>query len=251
MKPKDKKTAAVEGPKAITRPTGAMFKKLRVRWDFYTWLCSSVPANPDLIKAWLGAREPAVKPAGGRSTDEITEEVFNTLAIQQPTEEEEMKKNLLIFQRVNGKLVMRADTVRAHIKDCARIIGREHVGKVSGEMPWASRLINCTYPDYSTCLKAFGQCWIPVTDKEGRPFTEPHGIHEKPVLLWSGSALKAFEYVNDARMEFTLTVLGGDGRGAIKTEDFEKLFLYGGVHGYAGERSDGGGKYMSAITEAK
>ena len=71
-------------------------------------------------------------------------------------------------------------------------------------------------------------------------------IREKAVHLWNGSsALKAFEFVHNARLEFTLKVLGGK----IHLDDYETLFLYGGLHGYAGERGDGEGRYTFEITE--
>lgn len=211
----------------------------RVRWDFLTSLCSSVPANPEMRKGWLDGRKGKALPPGGKTIAEIQEEVFETIA-DAPDRDAEEAKSLLVFQRVDGNLVMRAATVRAHLKDCARIISREHVGKIKGQLSFATRLINCVYLDEL-------QYWIPVTDRDGKPFTAPHGVREKAVHTWNGNALKAFEFVNGARMDFTLKVLGGN----IKREDLETVFMYGGVHGYAGERGDGEGKYRFKIHEGE
>lgn len=235
MTKKDSKNVE-NGPKPVTKPNKPLFSMFKVRWDFVTSLCSSVPANPDLLQGWLKARAPKVQPPNARSISEIQEEIVATLV---EPEEDLMTKNLLVFQRVNNQLVMRAGTVRAHIKDCSRIISREWVGKIDKELSWSSRLINCTYLDER-------QYWLPVLKQStGEPFTEPDGIKEKPVHLWNGNALKAYEFVQNARLEFTLKVLGGN----IKKDDFEILFQYGGLHGYAGERGDGEGKYTFSIEE--
>lgn len=216
-----------------------LWKYYRVRWDFLTSLCSSTPANPDLIKAWLDARKPAAMPPGGKPISDIQEEVFKSIAGGEKEREEQEEKSMLVFQRDKGVLVMRAATVRAHIKDCARIISTEHVGKIKGEARFSTRLINCTYLDER-------EYWLPILHQsDGTPFTEPTDSREKGVHTWRGNALKRFEFVMGARLEFTLKVLGGN----VKREDLETVFTYGGVHGYAGERGDGEGKYIFEITD--
>jgi hypothetical protein len=248
----------VEGPKGITRPDKPLFSFFDVQWNFVTALCSSVPADQNLIQSWLKARAPKVQPPGGRDIAQIQEEIVQTLT---EPEEDLATKNLLIFQRmplytfpklvekINATdeekqekiLVMRTATTRAHIKDCARIISREYVGKVAGEMSWASRLINCVYNNPN-------EYWTPVTHQEtGRPFFKPDGIKEKAVHLWSGNALKAYEFVHNSQMNFRLQVLGDN----VKLQDFETLFQYGGVHGYAGERGDGEGRYAFTINKVE
>lgn len=225
---------------------GPLFKMYKVRWNFLTSLCSSVPANPEMVQAWINARKPDVQPPGGRTIAEVHEEILTSLP-EQETPEEQVKKNLLVFQRHGGNLVERAATVRAHIKDCARIISREYVGKIKGELSWSKRLIDCTYLDSH-------QYWLPILNQEtGKPFTsewfeslpDNQRFHDKAIHLWNGSALKRFEFIHNARIEFTMKVLAGN----ISREDYEVLFTYAGVHGYAGERGDGEGKYDFEITE--
>ena len=96
----------------------------KVRWDFVTKLCASIPGSPELVKIWLESRQPKVMPPGGKSIDEIQEEVFDTLA-----NPDEQATTLLIFQRQNGALFMRAATVRAHLKDCARVLSNQYIGR--------------------------------------------------------------------------------------------------------------------------
>jgi hypothetical protein len=217
-----------------------LFQYYRVKFTFLTSLCASVPANPDVVKAWLDARASTRKvyPPNRRSINEIQEEVAATIATEDPKAEREAEetKSLLVFQRINGQLVMRAGTVRAHIKDCARIISTEYVGKIEGEKSWAVRVINCVYYDET-------QYWLPICDAAGQPFTEPTGRKEKAVRLWNGNALKAFEYVEGANLQFRLKILGDN----IDEHDLNILFTYGGTHGYGGERGDGEGRYVATI----
>lgn len=214
----------------------------QVEWQFLGKLCASVPGDQELIKKWLEGRKPGAIPPAARSITEIQEEVFSTLAEEAQAETED-RKNLLIFQRVEGKLVVRAGTLRAHIKDCARVLSAQYVGKVKGERSFATRIINGVYHDEQ-------EYWIPLRNEQGEQVSSPSGIHEKAVRfrLPTGqqvSALKAFEYVEKARLTFTLKVLGK----SVSREDLETLFTYGGVHGYGGERGDGEGRYKFTVEE--
>jgi hypothetical protein len=96
----------------MSTPT-SIWTHYRVRWTFMTKLCGSVPSDPEIVRRWLEAREPRVRPAGARSIEEINEEVLATL------ERPESEYSVLQFQRNGGLLVMRYSTVKAHIKDCA------------------------------------------------------------------------------------------------------------------------------------
>ena len=211
-----------------------LWKLYRVRLDFVTSLCASVPANEDLVKSWLDARKPAVRPPQARGIDEIQEEVLGTLIA---TAEDEQSKSLLVFQRVDGKLVERTATFRAHLKDCCRQVGVYYVGKIKGERAFSTRFIQCVYHDER-------QYWTPILQTDGTPFTEATGRRDKPVHTWRGdSSLKTIEYVENARVEFRVKVLG-DG---VSERDLNTVFSYGAVHGYGGERGDGEGRYIFSI----
>src|SRR5262249_10073290 len=150
-----------------------LWEAFDVRWDFTRWLCGSVPSDPNLIEGWVMARAPKVKPPGGKSIDEIQEEVFETLA----DGEEETPVKPLVVQRdpavKNGGLrglVEREATVRAHLKDCARAISSYYVGKIKGERSFATKVVNCLYLDE-------GLEWIPILRPDGKPVTEADGTH--------------------------------------------------------------------------
>ncbi len=198
----------------------------QVTFSFIDRLCGSVPANPDLTKAWLENRTPTVKPAGGR--DEVAETLLKG---------EQQETTLLCFQRADGQLVMRAGTVKAHIKDCARVISAQAVGKIKGERSFATKVINGVYQDEK-------QYWLPLLRQNGDPVTEADDTDQKAIhfKLPDGrmlNAIKVFEYINQPVLRFRLKVLGN----SPNQEDIEMLFNYGGVHGYGGERGDGEGRY--------
>ena len=48
--------------------------------------------------------------------------------------------SMLVFQRDNDVLCMRAATVKAHIKDCARVLSTQFISKIKGERAFSTRL---------------------------------------------------------------------------------------------------------------
>jgi len=216
----------------------SLFVDYAVTWQFTNLLCGSVPQNPDLIKPWLETRAPDVKPPEARDLTEIQEEVFETLSA--PTEER--KVSVLGFQHVDSfGLVVRGATIRAHLKDCARQLSRYVVGKVKGEASFAVRVVNTVYVVDE---------WVSVL-KEGQMIRESEGWIEKPLSAMTPrgpiSAFKRFAYVDQPTLVFTLRILGG----AVGKKDLESLMQYGGLHGYAGERGMGYGRYLIERLEEK
>src|SRR5262245_46558583 len=231
-----KKSAIVEEPKVGI----ALWTLYRVRLSFMTNLCASVPADPEVIQKWLEARKARVRPAGSLSINEINEEVLASL--ERGEGEPDQDYQMLVFQRQNGALVMRAGTIRAHLKDCARVLSNQFVGRIQGERAFSTRVINGVYIDEH-------QYWIPLRRPDGTLIARADGafdkaIHVRGVRGEPMNALKRFEYVAPpCEMEFTLKVLGR----SISEVDLNHLFTYGGTHGYAGERGDGEGRYSYEI----
>lgn len=225
-----------------------LWTEFQVTWDFVTKLCASVPADPALRQAWLESRQPAVRPPSSRSMTEINEEVVATLA---ETEPEDELGGLLVFQRVEGQLAQRTATIRAHIKDCARVLSNQYVGKIKGERSWATRVVNGVY------LKPFGLSvmgtdFTPIHRHAGGPVINPDGRFDKAVQVKTmqgpRSAIKTIEFVIGASLTFTLRILQAKGnKPSVAEDDLHTLFQYGGVHGYGGERGDGEGQYTYTI----
>jgi hypothetical protein len=212
-----------------------------VRFNFLTDLCASVPANKEIVTKWLEAKEPKVKPAGGRSIAEIQEEVVATLAEGEETLEEQMEKSMLVFQRVDGVLVLGASTFRAHWKECAGKLSSLYIGKIQGERTFKQRVLNGVYHDET-------RYWIPILNQDGNLITDPaYEIKHKAVIArgprGTVNALKVFEVIDRPIVDLRLKVLGN----CVRQEDLETLFQYGGTHGYGGESSDGEGRYIATV----
>jgi hypothetical protein len=227
-------------PAAAPQSPSPLWTQYRVTWNFLTRVCGSTPADPEVINAWLEAREPRVKPAGALSIQEINEEVM--ASIERGEEFEPQNFSYLVFQRNAGHLVMRYSTVRAHIKDCARVLSAQYIGRVQGERAFSTRVINGVYLDER-------EYWLPLRRPDGAFIAEHDGAQDKMVHGRGPhgeplNALKRIQFVEPPTvLTFTLKVLGR----SVSEVDLHHLFEYGGVHGYAGERSDGEGRYEYAI----
>lgn len=251
---------------AIDRPKGlqSVWTRYMLRMTFVNNLCASVPASPKLIKAWLDARKPAVRPPGGKSIDDINEEVLARLAKGEGEAPQEFNK--LVFERDpsgDRALVVRAATVRAHTKEAARVLSTEHIGVIEGEKRFSTRVINGVYFDIRHELLA-------IRRPDGTVVTEPDGELEKPVHFSTAqgprSALKCFDFVKPPSMiEITLFVLASpvkrktkkkavegeapepepepEAKPSVSVADLFKIYEYGGTHGYGGERGAGQGRY--------
>jgi len=219
----------------------SIWTEFEVTWDFLTRLVSSVPADPEIVKRWLESRKPPNRPPDSRSIDEIANEVMETLP------EENQENGMHVFQRQEGGLVVRMSTVRAHLKDCARILSRLYVGKLEKESSFAVKVINSLYypPDVY---------WLPILSQlDDKQIKAPTGEYDQAVHAQTPrgpiSALKRFEFINDARLKFKLLVLTPkSGKPVVGEDDLQTLFAYGGVHGYAGERGAGEGRYVATVT---
>lgn len=218
-----------------------MWTKYRVQWDFLTRMYGSVPSDPEVIAAWLKARMPTIKPAEARPMEAIQEEVLASIERGEVFDEKECQ--ILVFQRHGGLCCVRFDTIRAHIKDCARVLSNQVMPRREGERAFSTRVINGVYTDPA-------QPWIPILRPDGSPtITKPDGEVDKFVHPRSGvSALKRLEWLEPARLDFTLFVLTTMGdKPSVAESDLHHIFTYGGVHGYGGERSADGGKYTYRI----
>ena len=234
-KKNDKVAGKGPEPPASGRPQ--LWQRYRVRWTFLTRLCASVPADPEIIAKWIVARQPKVKPAGAMSIQEIQEEVV--ASVERGEGEPDQEYQMLVFQRMAGALVVRDGTIRGHLKDCARVLSAQYIGRIQGERAFSTRVINGAYLDPT-------QKWIPILREDGSPILQADGAFDKAIHVRGPrgeplNALKRFEYVEPpCTIDFVLFVLGK----SIADADLHTLFEYGGVHGYAGERSDGEGKYL-------
>jgi hypothetical protein len=231
-------------PKTSQRPERPLYVQYDVGWHFPWMLCGGVPQNPDIVKDWLRSRMPTAKPPEAKEISEIQEEVFDTLSA--PTEERGLSVNgFQKFTFPGGSkplLVMRASTIRAHLKDCARAVSRYIVGRVEGEAAFSTRFINCVYPDFPE------QYWVRIM-RDGKPLDAEDGWEEKPfsamTLRGRISAFKRVAFVQNVDMRFVLRVFGD----AVSEGDLRKVMEYGGTHGYGAERGVGHGRYLLTLLQ--
>jgi len=206
----------------------------RVTWTFLGNLFGSVPQSEGVIEPWIKSRQPKVKPPDGRSMVDIQEEVVSTLLQEPETTEEQMAKVSVGFQYLdNQEIHVRGATIRAHLKDCSRYVGKVMVGKVQGEYSLGWKFTNGCY------IKEY---WIPVKRVDGAPVTKPDGTREIFVHTMSRTgpinAVKNADFVSNVKLEFTMLLTPN-----VKLDDVKTVMTYGSIHGYAGERSMQEGQY--------
>lgn len=220
-----------------------MWKNLEVRFKFENKLCGSVPLDPKMIEPWLSARMPNTKPNGARGIEDIAKEVMTSTMVEE--ENKEITDRITLgFQKFGDGLVMRGGTIKAHLKDCSRIVTSMITGKVKGERSLSQRVVNCVN---------VSEYWIPLL-KDGNPIKEADNVFEKAVhvmtMLGPRNALKRILYIEKPEMKFNLMVaLTKDGKPVVSLEELTSVFEYGSMHGYAGERGDGEGRYGFVINE--
>lgn len=249
-----------------------MFTTFDIRWDFLTQLCASVPGESDMVRKWLEARSPSVRPPQSKSLDEVAQEVIETI-----TDEAEAETNAppatLVFQRIPhdghpAVLAVRLATIKAHLKDSAFQLQRFVSGAVIGESGLRVKVANGVYwPATPPTILFRGTPFVPIRVGDGYA-TAPTGVREVAIHVntpqGQRSALKLFEYIENAAIDFRLSVLTAPdrkvkrgkelvaiaGRPLVNEQDLDALMMYGGHHGYAGERSLDGGRYVYKITRA-
>ena len=208
-----------------------MWSLFTVRFQFEGRLCGSVPLSHEYIRPWLASRAPAKKPPEGPSLDELEEEV------RASTEEAEERFTVGFHGDERG-LYMRQDTVKAHVKDCSQQI------KNTIEPP----IRNLRSKVANACFVKPNEIYIM---RDGRHVTAPDGDYERPVHAMTAAgprnALKRVQFIERPTLEFTLRVLR---KTEVTLAVLTAIFEYGGIHGYAGERSMGEGQYVAEITPA-
>lgn len=223
-----------------------MFDLYELKMEFEEKLCGSVPLSGDLIGKWLEARAPNEKTGEGKSLDEIEKEVRDTTSYykQEVFGEdlpEDEKAVALGFQMVDGEFVLRAGTVKAHIKDCALQLSRSKTVKV---VAFRSKIANWLHVE---------PYWLHILGPDGKtPITKPGGAFTQPVHTMTRSgpinALKLIYYVENPVVKARVKMLRNP---EIGLGELEAIFEYGGIHGYGGERGMGEGRYQYALLPAQ
>lgn len=212
-----------------------MFEMYKLRMEFTERLCGSVPLSDKAIEDWLKSRAPKTQPEKGPSLKEIAQEVRDTVM----EEEETVDKEQLIslgFQQQDGELVLRAGTLKAHIKDCALQLYRAKTITVKS---FRSKVANWVY---------VAPYWLFIRRADSKAVKEPDGEFTQSVHTMTRTgpinALKRIYYVDRPVVEAEIKLLANP---EITVEHLKSIFEYGSVHGYGGERGMGEGQYQYEI----
>lgn len=196
-----------------------MWKTYEVELEFTSPFASSAPKNPKDIKVMLEARMPAKPPEDAVPLDELSEQVAEEVEADQ-----EVERGYATFKKDDVGLYYEARCVRAHLKDCAN-----QLQGFLGVKALKSKLANRVYVEPA-------KIYLDKIEPDG---SETRIIHAM-TMKGPRSSLKTIDYVNGAKLKFTLKVLDDK---VIDREILENIFKYGGNHGMGQERSQDWGKY--------
>lgn len=205
-----------------------MWRTAKVRMEFTGRLCGSVPLNKEIVGAWLQARMPKEKPEEGKSLEDIKAEMMESLVDIE-------EKSTLGFQQNGEGYFVRGGTIKAHMKDCANQIKDTFKPEIKA---FRSKVANKVYiEEYCVHLK-----------REGIVLIKEDGVFDQPVHVMTmqgpRNGLKTIRYLEKPVIEFTMKLLEDK---EIKPELVNKIFEYGMIHGYGGERGMGEGRYTFQI----
>lgn len=235
-----------------------MWRELDLTMTFTVPLCGSVPRDPEIIDRWVDTRtateahheklEADAQEEGGKvqTLDEVKQERHDTVDPLEAISEQD--KVWVGFSRDDTGLFVRGANLRAHLKDCAGVVGpHAKKGKVDG-MPevlnFRSKAVNAIYVkqdrlhivqrgtngDFVVCQKATGfrDATLSVMTAQG-PRT----------------CLKRVDYIEPAFIRATILLYPGE-----ITRDWIKVLLdYGCVHGFGQDRSLQFGRYEYELGE--
>jgi len=191
-----------------------MWKNIEVKMVFLEKLCGSVPQNKEIVKRWLSVRK---APEGAE------EEVLETV-------EDSQEKVTLSFQKDEKGIFLRGGTVKAHLKDCSN-----QIKDVLGIKNLRSKIANKVFVQES-------RIYLKRNDSEY--VFEVDGEFDQPIHVITGlgprSALKTIRFLTKPNIEFTLKILEDK---EVDIKIIEKIFEYGSIHGFGGERGMGEGRY--------
>jgi len=191
-----------------------MWKNIEVKMVFLEKLCGSVPQNKEIVKRWLSVRK---APEGAE------EEVLETV-------EDSQEKVTLSFQKDEKGIFLRGGTVKAHLKDCSN-----QIKDVLGVKNLRSKIANKVFVQES-------RIYLKRNDSEY--VFEVDGEFDQPIHVITGlgprSALKTIRFLTKPNIEFTLKILEDK---EVDIKIIEKIFEYGSIHGFGGERGMGEGRY--------
>ena len=214
-----------------------MYDYYAVKWTLTNELIAARPSDPEAI----------VKMLEQKGREDLAEEVINGVG---GAPEEPSKASHLVFQHNEGGLCMGGYTVKAHLKEAARILS-PFMMTADGK----KRIANYRFKFANHCYVLDDV--IPIM-RDGSQVVDPDGVEIRTATVMTRkgpeSIVKQHDYVLGAELQFTLRALRNvtPDEDIVSLQRLNVLMEYGSIHGYAGERSMGHGRYthdMALIDE--
>lgn len=272
--PKNKKRAgplSKETGETVTKPAGKAVKQVKqskysslmelfgdtwehwpLKLTFTTALCGGKPKSKDILPAWLEsqkATDPAYKkmqetelPAP-RTIEEITEEHKATMGKLDEDADKALEKSSVGFSEDDTGLFIPAYHVRAHLKDCAGVVGEtlKNAGAPFTILQFRSKMVARLYVDGDRLY---------LRNADGDIIKERTGYRDATmnVLTAQGprTCLKRVDYVDGAVLECVLLFHRGAG---MLMDHIRGCLIYGATHGLGQDRSLQFGRYTFKIGE--
>jgi hypothetical protein len=189
-------------------------------------IAGGTPTDPKVAEGWLKTKLVVDR------DDLIREAVAEVMAERGVTADEATKvvdtnKHLNGFRRDENGLYIEGRQLKAAIKEAASVAVA--AGKLKGKGWGATNKGLLSYVAEHICV---------VEDRLHLGVTEPTGIAQRFVHTWRGSGIQYEEYVDDAKVDFTV-MTDHD----FSAEQWAMLWLTGEQQGIGASRSQGYGRY--------
>lgn len=225
-----------------------MWTKYSLKMDFTTELCGSVPKNQDIIETWITVRKASDARHRQESRDGIGPDGRKPQAMELIIAEreetmpeidgdEEMKKSWVGFSKDEHGLFVRGGNVRAHLKDCADVLGKYKKSKAGGG------ILNFRFKFVSAIYVSEDR--LRILDVNGNAMHKPTDWREATMRVKGPTGprqcLKRVDYCHPAKIECTILLCKAVGE--IGEHDVRDCLEYGAVHGFGQDRSLQFGRY--------
>ena len=217
---------------------------------FVTPLCGGVPRHDDVVRPWIEARaatEAKLRTMpDAKELDEVVAEHVETIDKLDDAIEEAIAKVWVGFSRDETGLFVRAANVRAHLKDCAQVLGR---GMKSATPPNGCKAIKQFKAKLTDALYVKDDR-LYILDGNGKLYAQPTGFRDATMSVMTAQGprqcMKRIDYCKPASLKCTLQLLESS---EVCREHLIACLDYGKVHGFGQDRSLQFGRYEYELGE--
>lgn len=232
-----------------------MWRELSLKMTFTVHLCGSVPRSREIIKKWIATRtattaqhkkllaEAEKKGRTVKTLEEVEQEHLETLhelADKEASEED----SWVGFSEDKEGLFVRGGNLRAHLKDCAGVVG-PHAKK--GAVPDMPTVLNFRAKAVDAIYVK--QDRLHILNGNGQVAKDATGFRDATLSVKTArgprTCLKRVDYLDPAVIEATILLYPGE----ITRDWINVLLEYGRVHGFGQDRSLQFGRYEYELGE--